>query len=175
MAQEKNPQVLIKTSLGDIKVELDKKNAPITTANFLSYVDDKFYDGTVFHRVIPTFMIQGGGIEKGLQTAKTMEDFEKRQKKTKPPIKNESGNGLSNAIGAIAMARTSELDSATSQFFINVVDNERLDGAKYCAFGKVVSGLEVVDKIRKVKTRTIQAIGDVPVVDVVIISITKIP
>ncbi len=173
-AQDKNPIVLIQTSLGDIKVELDEKKAPISVKNFLSYVDDKFYDGTIFHRVIPTFMIQGGGFETGLENAKQVSDFEKKQKKTKDPIKNESGNGLSNVRGSIAMARTNVLDSATSQFFINTVDNGRLDPAQYCVFGKVIEGMETVDKIRKVETMTIgQAIGDVPTKDVVIKSITR--
>ncbi|MEY4612219.1 MAG: hypothetical protein RL179_192 [Planctomycetota bacterium] len=174
-SQEKNPIVNIQTSFGEIKVELNEKAAPITVKNFLSYVDDKFYDGTIFHRVISDFMIQGGGFETGLQDAKLISDFEKKQKKTKAPIKNESGNGLSNTRGSIAMARTNVLDSATSQFFINTVDNARLDPAKYCVFGKVIDGIDVVDKIRKVETMAIQGqIGDVPTKDVVIKSITRV-
>lgn len=174
-AQEKKTVVNIQTSLGDIKVELNEGAAPITVKNFLSYVDEKFYDGTIFHRVIADFMIQGGGFETGLQDAKLISDFEKKQKKTKAPIKNESGNGLSNARGSIAMARTSVLDSATSQFFINTADNSRLDPAKYCVFGKVVDGMDVVEKIRKVETMSIQGqIGDVPTKDVVIKSITRV-
>ncbi|NBR05184.1 MAG: peptidyl-prolyl cis-trans isomerase [Planctomycetes bacterium] len=174
-AQEKRTVVNIQTSLGDIKVELNDSAAPISVKNFLSYVDEKFYDGTIFHRVIADFMIQGGGFETGLQDAKLISDFEKKQKKTKAPIKNESGNGLSNTRGSIAMARTSVLDSATSQFFINTVDNARLDPAKYCVFGKVVDGMDVVDKIRKVETMSIQGqIGDVPTKDVVIKSITRV-
>lgn len=174
-AQEKKTVVNIQTSLGDIKVELNEGAVPITVKNFLSYVDEKFYDGTIFHRVIADFMIQGGGFETGLQDAKLISDFEKKQKKTKAPIKNESGNGLSNARGSIAMARTSVLDSATSQFFINTADNSRLDPAKYCVFGKVVDGMDVVEKIRKVETMSIQGqIGDVPTKDVVIKSITRV-
>jgi peptidyl-prolyl cis-trans isomerase B (cyclophilin B) len=126
-------------------------------------VDEQFYDGTVFHRVIPNFMIQGGGFEPGM-----------KQKKTKAPIKNESANGLSNRRGTVAMARTNVPDSATSQFFINVKDNtfldkaEAQDGVGYCVFGKVVQGLDVVDKIKGVKTGSKSGHGDVPVVDVVI-------
>src|SRR5438046_3219304 len=112
-AQEKNPVVVMDTSLGKIRIELDAKNAPITVKNFLSYVDDKFYDGTIFHRVIPTFMIQGGGMTPGM-----------KEKQTKAPIKNESGNGLSNQRGTIAMARTNVLDSATPKFFINIADKQ---------------------------------------------------
>jgi len=174
-AQEKRTVVNIQTSLGDIKVELNDSAAPISVKNFLAYVDEKFYDGTIFHRVIADFMIQGGGFETGLQDAKLISDFEQKQKKTKSPIKNESGNGLSNARGSIAMARTDVLDSATSQFFINTADNSRLDPAKYCVFGKVVDGMDVVEKIRKVETRSIQGqIGDVPTKDVVIKSITRV-
>lgn len=175
-AQEKRTVVNIETSLGDIKVELNESAAPISVKNFLSYVDDKFYDGTIFHRVIADFMIQGGGFETGLQDAKVISDFEKKQKKVKAPIKNESGNGLSNVRGSIALARTSVLDSATSQFFINTVDNAtKLDQPKYCVFGKVVDGMDVVDKIRKVETMSIERqIGDVPTKDVVIKSVTRV-
>ena len=159
------PRVLIQTSMGDITVELNQATAPISVANFLSYVDDKFYDGTIFHRVIPDFMIQGGGFEPGM-----------KQKKVKAPIKNESGNGLSNTKGTIAMARTSDMDSATAQFFyINTVDNAaHLDKARYCVFGKVTSGLDVVDKIRApVKTGRSGSNGDVPTENVMITSIKR--
>ncbi len=162
-AQEKNPVVLIQTSMGDIKVELDAQKAPISTKNFLSYVNEKFYDGTIFHRVIGDFMIQGGGFESGM-----------KEKQTKAPIKNESGNGLSNVRGSIAMARTNVLDSATSQFYINTVNNAQLDPAKYCVFGKVVEGMETVDKIRKVETTFRQGHADVPKADVVIKSVTLV-
>ena len=158
-----DPRVLIQTSMGDITVELNPAKAPISVANFLSYVDDGFYDGTIFHRVIPDFMIQGGGFEPGM-----------KQKKVKAPIKNESGNGLSNTRGTIAMARTSDMDSATAQFYINTVDNTaHLDKAKYCVFGKVTSGLDVVDKIRAVKTGKSGSNGDVPTSDVMITSIKR--
>jgi cyclophilin family peptidyl-prolyl cis-trans isomerase len=152
-----NPVVLIVTSLGDVKVELDPEKAPITVKNFLSYVDDKHYDGTIFHRIIKDFMIQGGGFEPGM-----------RQKPTKDPIKNEASNGLTNKRGTIAMARTNDPDSATAQFFINVKDNDFLNMSPrspgYCVFGKVIDGMDVVDKIREVRTKP----GDVPVQNVVI-------
>jgi peptidyl-prolyl cis-trans isomerase B (cyclophilin B) len=159
-----NPVVVVDTSLGTFKVELDQDKAPTTVKNFLGYVDDKFYDGTTFHRIIPGFMIQGGGMEPGM-----------KPKKTKAAIKNESTNGLANKRGTIAMARTNVPDSATSQFFVNVVDNGFLDKAQspdrvgYCVFGKVVEGMDVVDKIRNVKTGQ----GDVPEQDVVIKSIRR--
>jgi cyclophilin family peptidyl-prolyl cis-trans isomerase len=178
-ARAADPVVMISTSMGDIKVQLDAERAPITVKNFLSYVDDKFYDDTVYHRVIKNFMIQGGGFEKGMDKAKNATDFKAKEKKTKDPIQNESGNGLSNTRGSIAMARTNNPDSATAQFFINVQDNQRLDPARYCVFGKVIDGMDVVDKIREVKTHTIKdprygAIGDVPDEDVVIKSIRRV-
>ena len=160
--------VVMETSLGTIKLSLDGDKAPTTVNNFLQYVDAKFYDGTVFHRVIPTFMIQGGGFEPGL-----------RQKPTRPAIKNEASNGLSNKRGAIAMARTNDPDSATAQFFINTVDNKFLDkaqsrdGAGYCVFGKVTEGLDVLDKIKAVKTGNKAGHSDVPVQDVVIQSVGR--
>ena len=160
-AAEKNPVVVMETNHGTIEIELYADKAPVTVKNFLGYVEDKYYDGLIFHRVIEDFMIQGGGFEPGM-----------KQKKTKPAIKNESGNGVSNVRGSIAMARTQVLDSATSQFFINTVDNERLDAAKYCAFGKVTKGLDVVDKIRKVKTGESNGYENVPAEDVVIKSVT---
>lgn len=135
----KNPVVVVETSLGSFEVELYQDKAPVTVKNFLDYVKEKHYDGTIFHRVINGFMIQGGGF-----TA------DGTQKKTHDPIKNESGNGVKNENYVIAMARTQALDSATCQFFINVKDNAFLDENKYCAFGKVASGLDVVDKIKAV-------------------------
>jgi peptidyl-prolyl cis-trans isomerase B (cyclophilin B) len=162
----KNPVVVMETSMGTIKIELFEDKAPITVKNFLSYVADKHYDGLLFHRVIPGFMIQGGGMEPGLI-----------EKKTKEPIVNESNNGVSNARGTIAMARTRAANSATSQFFISVVDNSRLDKAKYpdgvgyCAFGKVIDGMDVVDKIRRVRTTSKGDNDDVPVEDVIIKSV----
>jgi cyclophilin family peptidyl-prolyl cis-trans isomerase len=161
---EKNPVVVMETSLGTIKIELDEAKAPITVKNFLGYVDDKFYDGTIFHRVIRDFMVQGGGLEPGM-----------KEKETKAPIKNESGNGLSNERGTIAMARTNDLNSATSQFFINVGDNSRLDGLRYCVFGKVIEGMDVVDKIRAAKTTTKRPHRDVPEEDIVIKSVRRAP
>src|SRR3954447_15012235 len=161
-------QVVMETSFGTMKIELDGDKAPISVQNFLGYVDDKFYDGTIFHRVIPNFMIQGGGFEPGM-----------KQKQTKGQIKNESANGLSNKRGTLAMARTNVPDSATSQFFINLKDNDFLDKAQsqdrvgYCVFGKVIEGLDIVDKIKAVATTTKGGHGDVPVKDVVINSIRR--
>jgi len=157
-------QVILETSQGTMTIELDDVKAPISVKNFLSYVDEGFYNNTIFHRVIKDFMIQGGGFETGM----------KEKRKTRPPIKNESGNGLSNVRGSIAMARTSDLDSATSQFYINVVDNSgSLDKPKYCVFGKVVSGMDVADKIRAMKTTRTAGHGDVPVENVVILSVKR--
>jgi cyclophilin family peptidyl-prolyl cis-trans isomerase len=157
------PVVVMETSLGTITIELNEERAPISVKNFLSYVDDKFYDNTIFHRVIDGFMIQGGGFEPGM-----------KQKTTKAPIKNESPNGLSNVRGSIAMARTSNPDSATAQFYINVADNSTsLDRPRYCVFGKVTEGMEIVDKIKVVKTATKDGHGDVPVQDVVIKSVKR--
>src|SRR6516225_7042338 len=160
--------VLIETSQGTIKAELDGDKAPVTVANFLAYVDDKFYDDTVFHRVIPDFMIQGGGFAPGL-----------RQKTTKAAIKNESGNGLTNQRGTLAMARTNVPDSATAQFFINLKDNTFLDksqardGVGYAVFGKVTAGMDVVDKIKGVATGRRGHHDDVPVKDVTITSVKR--
>lgn len=142
-ADDDHPVVVIETNMGEITVELDRAKAPLTVANFLKYLDDGHYAGTVFHRVIPEFMIQGGGFNEEL-----------KEKPTRPPVKNESKNGLSNTRGTIAMARTSNPDSATAQFFINLVDrNNYLDdyGGGYTVFGKVSKGMEVVDKIAGVE------------------------
>lgn len=176
---KKNPVVVMETSMGTIKIELNAEKAPVTVKNFLEYVDAKFYDGLTFHRVIRTFMIQGGGFEPGLKDAKSFDDIKAKQKKTRAPIKNESGNGLSNTRGTIAMARTQDLDSATSQFYINVVDNsDKLDEPKYCVFGKVIEGMDVVDKIKDVKTTVVRidgrvAMQDVPAEDVLIKSVRR--
>lgn len=166
-----DPVVVISTSQGDITVELDAQMAPISVENFLSYVRDGFYDGTVFHRVIKDFMIQGGGMSPTLS-----------QKTTKAPIKNEAANGLRNVRGTLAMARTGIVDSATSQFFINVVDNAFLDhrspdpgGYGYAVFGRVVEGMDVVDAIRAVPTGTTGPHQDVPQEPVVIESIREVP
>jgi cyclophilin family peptidyl-prolyl cis-trans isomerase len=167
-AAGKNPVVVIATSLGDIDVELYPDKAPVTVKNFLDYVESKQYDGTVFHRVIKDFMIQGGGFTPDM-----------KQKSTKAPIKNEAGNGLKNQVGTIAMARTSDVDSATAQFFINTKDNVFLDhksetpqGFGYAVFGKVTGGLDVVRKIEAVSTTNKGMLQDVPAEPVVIKSIT---
>lgn len=160
--------VLLKTNFGDIKIKLFEKEAPNTVANFKEHVEEGFYDGTIFHRVISSFMIQGGGFEPGLN-----------QKATKAPIENEADNGLSNKVGTLAMARTNDPHSATSQFFINVTDNNFLDfsaansqGYGYCVFAEVVEGMDVVEKIKAVETGNAGMHGDVPVDDVVIESVT---
>ena len=156
-----DPVVVFKTSLGDIEIQLDPKNAPVTTANFLAYVDKKFYDGTIFHRVIPGFVDQGGGFTTDMQ-----------QKPTDPPIKNEATNGLHNVRGSISMARTNDPNSATSQFFLNLVDNSgKLDPGGvspegYAVFGKITKGLDVMDKIAAIPTGP----GDVPQTQIVVIS-----
>jgi peptidyl-prolyl cis-trans isomerase B (cyclophilin B) len=157
-----NTQVRLTTNYGDIVIELDADKAPLTTANFLKYVEQGFYDGTIFHRVIAGFMIQGGGF-----TA----DMKKKQ--TNPPIKNEANNGLKNKRGTIAMARTNDPDSATAQFFINLVDNGFLDYVSdnkpgYAVFGKVTEGMDIVDKIAAVKTGSAAGMKDVPTHPVVI-------
>lgn len=163
-------RVVIKTNLGEIEVELNDAKAPISTANFLSYVDDGFYSGTIFHRVIPNFMIQGGGFSKNLV-----------RKITKDEIRNEAMNGLKNKRGTIAMARTSIIDSATSQFFINHKDNDFLDhksktqrGFGYAVFGEVTRGMEVVDKIAAVPTGRKKGMSDVPVQPVIIEAVERI-
>jgi peptidyl-prolyl cis-trans isomerase B (cyclophilin B) len=156
--------VILHTSHGDIKLELDAENAPATVANFLQYVRDGHYDNTIFHRVIDGFMIQGGGMEPGM-----------KQKPTRATIANEAGNGLKNLRYTVAMARTSEPHSASSQFFINLADNAFLDhkgpsaqGWGYCVFGKVIAGQDVVDKIKGVPTGNSGVHQDVPASDVVI-------
>ncbi len=160
------PRVLLATSLGDITVQLDPEKAPKTVANFLDYVKSGHYDGTVFHRVMDGFMIQGGGFTADMA-----------QKPTRAPIPLEAKNGLKNERGTVAMARTAVADSATSQFFINVVDNSRLDypspdGNGYAVFGRVVAGMDVVDKIRKVETGSKGGHQNVPVTPVLIRSAT---
>jgi peptidyl-prolyl cis-trans isomerase A (cyclophilin A) len=160
-AEAKKPVVILETSLGTIKVELDAEKAPVSVANFLAYVDEGFYDGTVFHRVIPDFMIQGGGFTSDM-----------KQKPTKPPIKNEADNGLENDAYTLAMARTQVKDSATAQFFINVKDNDFLNhGSRdfgYAVFGKVIAGQDVVKKIVAVPSATRGGHQNVPVEPVVI-------
>lgn len=159
-----NPRVELKTSMGTMVLELDAAAAPISVENFLSYVEDGSYDGTIFHRVIPGFMAQGGGFTPDMT-----------QKPTKSPIKNEAANGLKNLRGTLAMARTGVVDSATAQFFVNVVDNAFLDhtaatpqGYGYAVFGKVVSGMEVVDAMVAVPTKSVGPMQDVPQTPIVI-------
>jgi cyclophilin family peptidyl-prolyl cis-trans isomerase len=163
-ADESNPRVRMETSMGTIIIELNAKAAPKTVANFLEYVRDGFYDNTIFHRVIKSFMIQGGGFTPLMQ-----------QKSSRPPVVNEADNGLKNDTGTIAMARTSAPHSATSQFFINVKNNDFLNftaknvrGWGYCVFGQVVQGMEIVRAIENVKTAPRFGYGDVPVKPVII-------
>jgi len=169
--QAKNSVVLMETSLGNMKLELFAKEAPISVRNFLDYVNSGFYDGTVYHRVIRGFMIQGGGFTADLN-----------QKQTNQPIKNEADNGLKNLTGTLAMARTMVVDSATSQFFINVVDNGFLNhrdntpqGYGYAVFGKVIEGMDVVNKIIAIRTGTQKGFQDVPETSVVIKSMKVLP
>jgi len=166
MAQTQNPTVSLSTSHGDVTIELFANESPITVENFLAYVDAGFFDGTVFHRVIPGFMVQGGGMDADL-----------RQKATRAPITNEAGNGLKNTRGTLAMARTSDVNSATAQFFINLADNAFLDhGARdfgYAVFGRVTRGMEVVDAIAKVKTGRKGHHDDVPIQPVMLTQVRR--
>ncbi len=164
-------QVLLKTTQGDIVIGLDEEKAPLSAANFIAYVEDGFYDGTIFHRVIPNFMIQGGGMTADMG-----------QKSNRSPIKNEADNGLKNLRGTLAMARTQTVDSATSQFFINLIDNAFLDhqdpspqGYGYAVFGKVVQGIEIVDAIAAVATDNTGMHQNVPVEPVFIEQATVLP
>lgn len=163
-------QVKMQTTLGEMTIELDVEAAPITVKNFLEYVENKFYDGTIFHRVIPKFMIQGGGMTKAM-----------KEKPNNAPIVNEASNGLKNLRGTLAMARTADPNSATSQFFINHKDNAFLDytGPQpdrigYAVFGKVTEGLDILDKIAAVKTKSAGYYDDVPVEPVEILSVTVV-
>ena len=161
--------VIMETSEGTIEVELFADKAPETVKSFLQYADEGFYDGTIFHRVISTFMIQGGGFTPDM-----------KQKATHAPVRNEAANGLRNLRGTLAMARTNDPHSATAQFFVNVVDNGGLDhtaptadGYGYCVFGKVIEGLDVVDRIKGVATRTVGLFENVPVTPIVINSVRR--
>ncbi len=161
--------ILMETSSGDMLIELYEDKAPKTVANFLAYVDEGFYEDTIFHRVINDFMIQGGGL-----------DMRMNEKATKEPIENEATNGLKNEKGTIAMARTSEPHSATAQFYINVEDNPELDNTGtdietfgYCVFGKVIEGEETLAKIRKLKTKAVGEHGNVPIDTVVITGVSR--
>lgn len=167
----KNPVVLMETSLGNVKLELFANEAPLSVKNFLDYVAGGFYDDTIYHRVIPNFMIQGGGFTADLN-----------QKKAKPPIKNEADNGLKNLRGTLAMARTMVVNSATAQFFINVADNgflnhrdKTMQGYGYAVFGKVSKGMDVVERIAAVKTGLQKGFRDVPETPVVIKSMKVLP
>jgi len=164
-----NPIVTMRTTLGNIQIELYAAQAPITVENFLRYVDEKHYDHTIFHRVIDGFMIQGGGMNSDM-----------KEKSTHAPIRNEAENRLSNQVGTIAMARTSDVHSASSQFFINVANNTFLDhrsptpsGYGYCVFGKVTSGMDVVNKIKTAKTATKRGHENVPIQSIEILEITR--
>ena len=163
-----NPVVVIETSLGAVTAELDRRNAPVSVANFLAYADAGHYAGTIFHRVIKGFMIQGGGLTADLE-----------RKQTRAPIRNEATNGISNERGTLAMARTNVVNSATSQFFINTVDNAMLDNRGttpaeygYAVFGRVIDGMDVVDRIENVATGRREAFQDVPETTVEILSVT---
>ena len=165
-----NPMVLMETTSGDILLELFQEKTPETVANFLAYVDEGFYENTIFHRVIKDFMIQGGGYTMRLE----------EKPSSREPIKNEAASGISNERGSISMARTRDPHSATAQFFINTEDNPGLDhteesvsGYGYCAFGRVVEGMDVVDKIRKVKTKPSGMHDDVPVDSVLITAVSR--
>lgn len=165
-----NPRIVLDTTKGKIVIELYLQKAPETVVNFLGYVDARFYDGTIFHRVIPNFMIQGGGFSADMQ-----------RKPVKGPIKNEADRGLKNERGTIAMARTGDPHSATAQFFINLVNNDFLNhknktqqGWGYAAFGRVIEGMDVVDAISAVKTTSYQQYRDVPVEAVVILSVRRV-
>ena len=166
-ADAKHPHVLLDISMGTIEVELDAVKAPISTANFLAYVEKGHYNNTIFHRTIPGFMVQGGGFTPQMV-----------QKQTKDPIKNEAQNGLHNVRGTIAMARTSDVNSATSQFFINTNDNAMLDnGARdfgYAVFGKVVKGMDVVDNIVNARTTTQKGMQNVPIDPILIKSAKRV-
>ncbi len=169
MTYASNPVVVIKTSKGEIEAELFSDKAPISVKNFLQYVEKGQYKGTIFHRVIDNFMIQGGGFDKDM-----------KEKSVSSPIKNEAGNGLKNENGTLAMARTNEVDSATAQFYINVADNAFLDhrdnspmGYGYAVFGKVTKGMPVVNQIKKAKTGIRPPYEDVPLEPIVILDITK--
>jgi cyclophilin family peptidyl-prolyl cis-trans isomerase len=165
-----NPSVVVKTSMGSFTIELFPEKAPETVKNFLLYVDEGFYAGTIFHRVIDGFMVQGGGL-----------DATMTKKQTRKPIVNEAGNKLKNTVGTVAMARTGEPNSATAQFFVNVKDNAFLDyrdssndGIGYCVFGKVVQGMDVVEKIKAVPTGTKGGMQNVPLTPVVIESVKRV-
>jgi peptidyl-prolyl cis-trans isomerase A (cyclophilin A) len=159
--------ILFETSLGDFKIEFFEKEAPISVANFQKYIEDQFFDGTIFHRIVPGFVIQGGGFTE-----------EMAQKKTLAPIKNEADNGLKNSRGSLSMARTNDIHSATSQFFVNLKDNDFLDHSRgnfgYAVFARVVEGMDVVDQIAAVETGRRKGMEDVPLEAVIMKSVRKV-
>jgi peptidyl-prolyl cis-trans isomerase A (cyclophilin A) len=159
--------ILFETTLGDFKIEFFDKEAPISVANFQQYIDEGFFDGTIFHRIVPGFVIQGGGFTEDMS-----------QKKTKPSIKNEADNGLKNERGTLSMARTNDVNSATCQFFVNLKDNEFLDHSRgnfgYAVFARVVEGMDVVDKIAAVETGRRKGMDDVPVEPVTMKAVRKV-
>ena len=160
--------IRFETSLGDFTIELLEKEAPESVANFTRYIDDGFFDGTIFHRIVPGFVIQGGGFTEDMS-----------QKKTKPPVKNEADNGLKNQRGTLSMARTNDINSATSQFFVNLKDNDFLDHSRanfgYAVFARVTDGMDVVDKIAAVQTGRKRGFDDVPVETVIMKSVRRLP
>jgi peptidyl-prolyl cis-trans isomerase A (cyclophilin A) len=160
--------IRFETSLGDFTVELFEKDAPLSVANFLSYIDAEFFDGTIFHRIVPGFVIQGGGFTEDMT-----------QKKTQSPVKNEADNGRKNKRGTLSMARTSDINSATSQFFVNLKDNEFLDHSRgnfgYAVFAQVTEGMDVIDKIAAVETGRKRGFDDVPVEAVIMKSVRRLP
>jgi peptidyl-prolyl cis-trans isomerase A (cyclophilin A) len=159
--------IRFETTLGEFTIELFEKDAPVTVANFLKYVDDGFFDGTIFHRIVPGFVIQGGGFTEDMT-----------QKRTHPPIKNEADNGLKNERGSLSMARTNDINSATSQFFVNLKDNDFLDHKRgnfgYAVFGRVIRGMDVIDKIAAVETGRRRGHEDVPLEAVVMTSARRL-
>jgi len=160
--------IRFETTLGDFTIEFFDKEAPLSVANFLRYIDDGFLDGTIFHRIVPGFVIQGGGFTEDMS-----------QKKTHPPIKNEADNGLKNSRGSLSMARTNDINSATSQFFVNLKDNDFLDNSRgnfgYAVFARVTDGMDVVDKIAAVQTGRRKGFDDVPVEPVIMKSVRRLP
>jgi peptidyl-prolyl cis-trans isomerase A (cyclophilin A) len=159
--------ILFETTLGDFKIEFMEKEAPISVANFQKYIDAGYFDGTIFHRIVPGFVIQGGGFTEDMT-----------QKKTNPTIKNEADNGMKNLRGTLSMARTNDINSATSQFFVNLKDNDFLDHSRgnfgYAVFARVTEGMDVVDKIAAVETGRVKGMDDVPVEPVIMKSVRKV-
>jgi len=160
--------IRFETTLGDFTIELLEKDAPLSVANFSRYIDDGFFDGTIFHRIVPGFVIQGGGFTDDMT-----------QKRTQPPVKNEADNGLKNKRGTLSMARTNDINSATSQFFVNLKDNDFLDHSRgnfgYAVFARVTGGMDVIDKIAAVETGRRRGFDDVPVDPVIMKSVKRVP